>query len=490
LFAQLESQSQETIKEKVLRCEAEFEHHRFKVIVEAEQPDPSMSSGTEIKMIASAAAPPAGGSCHIKKATPSCVSAPAFMSTELLANEFPDACCETGDCLPSDSLVWIDGFSAPRCLSTVLVGQKVLCYDSLSSSLKYASILDVGATGVTTEKEWVTIALDDGTELLMTADHPVQCYSSKDNSLACTSKRAGEVRVASDEILVMRTVAVPVRSIAAPQVAPVGHSWKISVLQPDRHMVFVANHRKGASNQVMAIGPSNLNLTPARKLSDNRSTISAPTPTMPQGGYSDPAARVGNGNGRFEDWDQKLKDQSFGFRTASVSDASEGKDKRRSEYRVASHLAKLDAVDASRVVKIKNIAALGFNSAIVLRDYLSQFGQVEEVLLCRSQEEMPQPSQGYRHRPSRSCFVVMGSAEEAAAVLRQGDTQVVANTTIVVQKFMRNVASYAKENGKGAEHMKGKELTAVEYWDRLQRAQITEPIPACGFWPPPIRLEL
>ena len=86
----------------------------------------------------------------------------------------------------------------------------------------------------------------------------------------------------------------------------------------------------------------------------------------------------------------------------------------------------------------------------------------------------------------------LASAEEAAAVFREGDTQTVANTIIVVQKFMRNVAPVAKENGPGQvyEHMIAQGVTVDEYWDRVHRAQTTESLPACDFWPPQIRLEL
>jgi len=100
---------------------------------------------------------------------------------------------------------------------------------------------------------------------------------------------------------------------------------------------------------------------------------------------------------------------------------AQNKEKRRCEYLVATHLTRLDGVDPNRVLKIKNIASLGSDSAPTLREYLSQFGTVEEVLLCRSQNEIPQQIDGYRHRPSRFCFVVMGSPEEAAAVLGNGN---------------------------------------------------------------------
>merc|ERR1719454_1124163 len=96
---------------------------------------------------------------------------------------------------------------------------------------------------------------------------------------------------------------------------------------------------------------------------------------------------------------------SYSITTPSLSHGTDRRDRRRCEYQIATHLAKLDSIDPDRVLKIKNIASLGFQSAQLLRTALSAFGTVEEVLLCRSRDETPKPIDGYRHRPSRFCFV-------------------------------------------------------------------------------------
>jgi len=470
LLVQLENQNQQTIKEKVLRCEAEFKNSNLEEIMSHEHSG-NKAEATSSYLDYSLVGDMGEKRPFVKKApskAKSSMSCPAFISRSETGEDY--ICeAEDGDCLPPDCMVWVDGFSVPKQLSTCTAGQRVLCYDSLSSSIKYANVMDIGPTGESDDRKWVTITLVDGTDMQMTADHPVQCYkSSTEYSRKDTqqySKLARDVTVGADSIMVMRTAAVPVRSISSPQVTPKGQTWKINVQQPDRHTVFVAKSGKQGAANIMALGPSNLRAT-GKTGDDTRTVISAPEQRKIEDqnlaiedyrtdDFGDASNMISDlveshvmnfgdlptnnsYDARAPTWNNNIgKVSTSGGQTSSSSENRDRKDRRRCEYKIATHLAKLDSIDPKRVLKLRNIASLGFNSALIIRQYLAKFGNVDEVLLSGSEDETPQPMEGYRHRPSRFCFVVMNSQEEAAAVLRQGAAHNVSNTNIIVERFVR-----------------------------------------------------
>ncbi len=62
------------------------------------------------------------------------------------------------------------------------------------------------------------------------------------------------------------------------------------------------------------------------------------------------------------------------------------------------------------VLVVKRLSRLGYRSVSVIREYLTQFGEVKKIILlpCRSSEG---------HRPSSMCFVLMDSRKSAERVL-------------------------------------------------------------------------
>jgi hypothetical protein len=168
-------------------------------------------------------------------APPSLHSAP----TELLGASSPRvlSACEAGDdCLRPDSMAWVEGFPLPQPLTSLRAGQKILCHDSLSKGLKYAEILslrkEMGAT------DWVTVSLEDGTSLQMTANHPVQPLLGKGPPGAV---RAKDLRPGNDHLMVLKTLPILVQEVSSVCKNAPENRMFLTLRQPERHSPFIAS---------------------------------------------------------------------------------------------------------------------------------------------------------------------------------------------------------------------------------------------------------
>ncbi|CAK0794735.1 unnamed protein product, partial [Prorocentrum cordatum] len=146
-----------------------------------------------------------------------------------------EAAPECSDCLPLDARVWVEGCAGPRALRDIEPGQRVLCHDALGRSNRYARVLEKQvAFG---DAPWVRVGLADGTQLAMTADHPVKPANGEE------VVRAADLAAGRDRVVVHRVMTGPVAvTEVSPQPGaqcPRGRAYLV-VQQPDRHMVLVA----------------------------------------------------------------------------------------------------------------------------------------------------------------------------------------------------------------------------------------------------------
>merc|ERR1719263_1117525 len=80
-----------------------------------------------------------------------------------------------------------------------------------------------------------------------------------------------------------------------------------------------------------------------------------------------------------------------------------------------------------RVLIVRKIKALGFESSEVLKEYFGQFGAVSEVIVPHSfTKPGPQRKLG-RIRPGVMGFVVMETTEGAEAAMALGESQMIYN---------------------------------------------------------------
>lgn len=98
-------------------------------------------------------------------------------------------------------------------------------------------------------------------------------------------------------------------------------------------------------------------------------------------------------------------------------------------------LESLRQYDASRVLIVRRIKRLGWNSAGIVRAYIEQFGAVTDVLICHSMTKPNPKRPGGRSRPAALGFVVMGSAAAASEVLAEGPEHVANGVIFEVKAF-------------------------------------------------------
>jgi len=118
---------------------------------------------------------------------------------------------------------------------------------------------------------------------------------------------------------------------------------------------------------------------------------------------------------------------------------------------VAMQLKKLEHVDARCVVSVRKIKGLGFAARDLLREHFSRYGAIEEILLSGAEEKVAAPGgPRVRIRPSGFGFVVFDSAEAAAAVIRDGQTQVIKDNEILINSFERRGGNDDDEASSGS----------------------------------------
>jgi len=177
-------------------------------------------------------------------------SAPAVLAQSFMKQR---AVCEasSGDCLPADAVVWVEEKTMPMPLLEVQPGDKVMCYDRLSMCMKYAEVTSKKVQD--SQVKWVTVALGDGSSMLMTADHPVHRESEKESRKTHAIK-AAMLRPGKDSVMVLKMVPVLVEKVI-PMVSKESPTplarVALSVQHEGRHSIFVG---APGQNPCIAVG--------------------------------------------------------------------------------------------------------------------------------------------------------------------------------------------------------------------------------------------
>jgi len=97
-------------------------------------------------------------------------------------------------------------------------------------------------------------------------------------------------------------------------------------------------------------------------------------------------------------------------------------------------LHELTHIDNSRVLSVRKISKLGYDSGPLLHTYFSEFGAVERVMVApttmRQRNRSEANSQRSRTRPACLGFVVMETAADVEAVLKFGEVHTVEGVEI------------------------------------------------------------
>mmetsp|Transcript_2973 Transcript_2973/g.6536 ORF Transcript_2973/g.6536 Transcript_2973/m.6536 type:complete len:775 (-) Transcript_2973:200-2524(-) len=237
-----EQKSQEVIKERVLRYEAEFAKERVGGAASLmwgnnhEQRSRYSPSVAETQITTSTICPSVAASLR---------SAPAALHTGAVMKQAR----RSGECLPHDAVVWVEGHALPRPVCTVKVGDRVLCHDNLSLVPKYVDVM--ASDMMFGEASWVQVKLADGTSLTLTSDHPTQPRRALQEVPQSGHIAAGDLRPGSDSLMVLKMQPEKVRSVA-PTREQSGGRVALSLQQPERHELFVAPPSCGKPGQEMA----------------------------------------------------------------------------------------------------------------------------------------------------------------------------------------------------------------------------------------------
>lgn len=109
------------------------------------------------------------------------------------------------------------------------------------------------------------------------------------------------------------------------------------------------------------------------------------------------------------------------------------------ESSLRSYLNYLKQIDSGRILLVRKINHLGFDSAAVLTSHYTAYGSVEHVFVPRSRSVARSQSNRpfVRKRPSGIGFVVMGECQAVDAILQDGEAQSVGGVTVYLQRFRR-----------------------------------------------------
>lgn len=257
LHKTLEEKTQEALKEKVLRFQAEYAREQIQTQLHGSEGE----AGSECLNFREAPQPQAESSRRkAAPQTPSLHSAPPVLLPLLAdASVFLQDHREE-DCLPPDAHVWVEGSVLPCKVQEVKPEQSVLCYDNLSRCMKYSQVSAVKT--IAGEADWVNVKLADGTSLTMTANHPVQREELGDQNRRRSQAlvKAGDLHPGEDAVTILRMVPVPVVQVTPCTAMARETRVALSVRQPARHSVFVASKGDTMAG-TMAVGSANCNYT-------------------------------------------------------------------------------------------------------------------------------------------------------------------------------------------------------------------------------------
>ncbi|CAK0836413.1 unnamed protein product [Prorocentrum cordatum] len=161
--------------------------------------------------------------------------------------------------LPLEASVGVEGQAGACLLRDLEQGQRVLCYDMLGRSTRYARVLEKRVQFLAAG--WVSVVLDDGTQLAMHADQPVQPADRTE------VVRAADLSPGVDRVVVHRVAAAPVavKEVSRQPEAGSTLGWvHLVVQQPDRHMVLVAGLGAGSQqdSRSMAVCSADIGACP------------------------------------------------------------------------------------------------------------------------------------------------------------------------------------------------------------------------------------
>lgn len=130
--------------------------------------------------------------------------------------------------------------------------------------------------------------------------------------------------------------------------------------------------------------------------------------------------------------------QSASAIQSQQKDCRKRRTKRRAVLLIATQLNELQSEDPDKILIVRKINRLGFDSADILTEHFEQFGVVDKVRLSNAHnKERGSHNFQVRLRPSGIGFVVFESSEAATKALAEGETRIIQGVEVHVRAFER-----------------------------------------------------
>merc|ERR1719191_417058 len=105
--------------------------------------------------------------------------------------------------------------------------------------------------------------------------------------------------------------------------------------------------------------------------------------------------------------------------------------KRHNVLLIATHLNELQQEDPGKILIVRKINRLGFDSAEKLKAHFEQYGHVDKVRLSNAHAKQPGNFRS-RVRPSGIAFLLFEDSQDATRALDAGESQLVAGMEVFV----------------------------------------------------------
>ncbi|CAK0870288.1 unnamed protein product [Prorocentrum cordatum] len=220
------------LREKGLRVQAEFS-------LECMQDRADLVAELGSSVAGASSHSPGGAAAPLRPGSPR--SASSEPAASAAARPGQSAVPQGPGGLPLEASVWVEGQAGSCLLRDLGQGQRVLCYDTLGRSVRYAHVLEKQVKFLAAA--WTNVGLDDGTQLAMTVDQPVQTADGGE------VVRAADLSPGVDHVVVHRVATAPVavKEVSRQPEAGSALGWvHLAVRQPERHLVLVGGPGAGS----------------------------------------------------------------------------------------------------------------------------------------------------------------------------------------------------------------------------------------------------
>jgi hypothetical protein len=152
--------------------------------------------------------------------------------------------------------------------------------------------------------------------------------------------------------------------------------------------------------------------------------------------------------------------------------------KRMCMLNIASHLNELEGEDPNKVLILRRINRLGFESGSILKEHYERYGPVSKVLLSNAHTRQAGTPFPVRLRPSGIGYLLFEDAESAAKALAEGELQTVRNVEIFVRAFkgrqtedeIHDAKGWNGEEGDDAKHRSSSDVTDVPQSENMDNS--------------------